>query len=199
MMLFEPEQEYGKEGKKPNIAPIVFEQLEKAYDEKPTPEQILYYCYAVLYSKFYREKYAEFLKIDFPRIPFTADFNLFKQMAKLGEELGQLHLLKSKALNNPAARYLGSGEDIIEKLRYDEKNQRVFINETKFFEGVSKAVWEYRIGGYQIAKKFLEWRKGRKADDRVYCQVITAISNTLLLQEKIDILFEEVAKGTPAF
>ncbi|MDB5281514.1 MAG: Adenine specific methyltransferase, partial [Bacteroidota bacterium] len=68
IMLFEPEVEYGSKGRKPNMAPKVFEQLEKAYKKKPTPEQILYYCYGILYSNIYREKYAEFLKIDFPRI-----------------------------------------------------------------------------------------------------------------------------------
>ena len=115
MMLFEPEAEYGSEGKKPNITSKVFEQLEKAYKKKPTPEQILHYCYAVLYSNIYREKYAEFLKIDFPRVPFTSDYNLFLQMAELGEELGQLHLLESKALDKPVAKFRGNGDSMIEK------------------------------------------------------------------------------------
>ncbi|MCX6276548.1 MAG: DNA methyltransferase, partial [Bacteroidetes bacterium] len=133
MMLFEPEAEYGTEGKKPNIEPKVLEQLENAYRKKPTPEQILYYCYAVLYSNVYREKYAEFLKIDFPRIPFTDDYNLFVQMAVLGEELGKLHLLKSKALDKPVVKFRGIGEDVIEKPAYDEKNNSVFINGKKYF------------------------------------------------------------------
>lgn len=85
LILFEPESAYGSKEKKPNITPIVFEQLQKAYGQRPAPEQILYYCYAILYSNTYRLKYAAFLKIDFPRIPFTSDYNLFVQNAKLGE------------------------------------------------------------------------------------------------------------------
>ncbi|MDD8018595.1 MAG: N-6 DNA methylase, partial [Bacteroidota bacterium] len=101
MMLFEPEPEYGKaKGKRANIAQEVFEQLKKAYSKVPTPEQILGYCYGVLYSNVYREKYGEFLKIDFPRIPFTKSYELFKEMSDLGSDLIELHLLKHKSLNN---------------------------------------------------------------------------------------------------
>ncbi len=125
MMLFDNVVEYGKaKGKKANIAPKVFEQLEKAYGKVPTPEQILGYCYAVLYSNAYREKFAEFLKIDFPRIPFTKNYDLFKEMSKLGEELIELHLLKHKALNKPILKYFGKGkDDTIVKPRYDEERR----------------------------------------------------------------------------
>ncbi len=192
MMFLEPEMEYDKGGKKPNIAPKVFEQLGKIYRKKPTPEQILYYCYAILYSNIYREKYAEFLKIDFPRIPFTNDYQLFLQLAEFGEELTQLHLLKSKLLNKPIVKYKGKGDDIVEKPTYDEKSQCVFINKTNNFDGISKEVWEYHVGGYQIVKKFLDWRKGRKIDDKIYCQLTTAISTTIDLQKEIDKLFEKI-------
>jgi len=189
MIFFEPEPEYDMLGRLPNIAPGIFEKLEKTFKKKPTPEQILYYCYAVLFSNVYRGKYAEFLKIDFPRIPFTSDHQLFLQLSNLGEELAQLHLLKSKALNIPLVKYRGTGEDIIEKPIFNEEDQCVFINETKYFEGIPKEVWEYYIGGYQIAKKFLDWRKGRKVDVEIYCQLTTAISITIRLQKKIDKLF----------
>lgn len=191
MMAFEPEEEYKtKGGKKPNIAPKLFEQLEKAYKKKPTPEQILYYCYAVLYSNVYREKYAEFLKIDFPRIPFTSDYKLFLQMAELGEELTQLHLLKSKELNKTVAKYKGKGEDLIERPVYDEKAQSVFINDNRFFEGISKEVWEYHIGGYQVMEKYLKDRKSSQMNDpAIYCQIATAIHYTIEIQQKLDGLF----------
>ncbi|MFH1161607.1 MAG: type ISP restriction/modification enzyme [bacterium] len=190
MMFFEPEAEYDKKGKKPNIAPKVFEQLEKAYQKKPTPEQILYYCYAVLYSNTYREKYAEFLKIDFPRIPFTSDYPLFLQMAELGEELTQLHLLKSKKLSYPLVKYKGAGEDRIEKPIFDEKNQRVLINQTKYFEGITKETWEYHIGGYQVMEKYLKDRRRRQmSDPATYCKIATAIAGTLDIQKRIDLLF----------
>lgn len=199
MMVFEPEVDYGSSGKKPNIAPKVFEMLEKAYGSKPSPEEILYYCYAVLYSNTYREKYAEFLKIDFPRIPFTSDHKLFLQMAELGSELAALHLLKSKALNNPITKYRGSGEDLIEKPVYDQERQSVFINATKYFEGVSREVWEYHIGGYQVMHKFLKDRKGRQMNDPViYCKIATAISATIEIQQKLEPLFEKLEKAVLA-
>ncbi len=195
MMVFEPEVDYGSSGKKPNIAPKVFEMLKKAYGRKPSPEEILYYCYAVLYSNIYREKYAEFLKIDFPRIPFTSDHKLFVQMAELGSELAALHLLKSKALNNPITKYRGGGEDTIGKPVYDEERKSVFINPTKYFEGVSREVWEYHIGGYQVMQKYLKDRKGRQMDDpATYCRIATAISATIEIQQKLAPLFEQVEK-----
>jgi len=199
MMLFEPEQEYGKGGKKPNIAPTVFEMLQEAYTPLSfrrgaggvvIPEQILYYCYAVLYSNAYRQKYAEFLKIDFPRIPFTSDYKLFLQLADLGEELAQLHLLKSKSLNNPMVKYKRLGEDLIEKPKYDEKNSCVFINGTKYFKGIEPGMWEYHIGGYQVLEKYLKDRKGRQmSDPATYCKIATAIAGTIKIQERIDLLY----------
>ena len=192
MMFLEPEMEYDKQGKKPNIAPKVFEKLEKAFAKKPTPEQILYYCYAVLFSNTFREKYAEFLKIDFPRIPFTSDYKLFIKMAELGEELTQLHLLKSKTLNNPPVKYKGLGEDLIEKPRYDSGNRCVFINETKYFENVNQEVWDYFIGGYKVMEKFLKDRKGRQmTDPATYCKIASAIGETIRIQGLLDPLFLE--------
>lgn len=196
MMLFEPEEPYGKKGKIPNIAFKIFEQLEKAYKKKPSPEQILYYCYAVLYSNMYREKYAEFLKIDFPRIPFTTDKDLFMEMAKLGEELAALHLLKHKDLNRLVTKYFGKGgNDKIEKPVYDEEAQRVYINEARYFDNISKAVWEYQVGGYQPMEKYLKDRKGRQLDDPVhYCKMATAIAKTIELQKEADRLFTKAEK-----
>ena len=193
-MMFELEAEYGKKGKKPNIAPKVFEQLEKSYKKKATPEQILYYCYAVLYSNIYREKYAEFLKRDFPRIPFTTDYILFQQLAKLGEELAELHLLKHKSLNHPSTKYFGKGDsDKIEKPIYDDEAKRVFINESRYFDNISPEVWNYQIGGYQPMEKYLKDRKGRQMDDPShYCRMATALAKTIELQQEIDKLFPKV-------
>jgi predicted helicase len=196
MMLFEPEEEYDTLGRKPNIAPKVFAMLESAYRQMPTPEQILYYCYAVLYSPLYREKYAEFLKVDFPRIPFTSDYNLFLLMAGKGEELTQLHLLKSKKLNNPLTKYWGKGEDLIEKPVYDEKNQCVFINPAKHFDGITREVWEYHIGGYQVMEKYLKDRKGRQmTDPATYCKIASALAETLKIQKELSEGFERIEGG----
>jgi predicted helicase len=192
MMPFEPEPDYDKGWRKPNIAPRIFEQLGKVYGKKPTPEQILFYCYGVLYSNAYRKKYAEFLKIDFPRIPFPSDYGLFSLMAELGEELTQLHLLKSKALNNPIVKYKGPGEDLIEKPVFDEASENIFINAKKYFEGVTSEIWNYHIGGYQVLQKYLKDRKGRQmTDPATYCKIATAISETISIQKKLDLLFEK--------
>jgi predicted helicase len=195
MMVFEPVVEYGNQGRKPNIALKVFEQLEKAYKKKPTPEQILYYCYGVLYSNTYREKYAEFLKIDFPRIPFAADYKLFLQMAAVGEELTELHLLKSKSLSKPIVKYKGTGEDLIEKPVFDAEREAVFINDTKHFDGITESMWNYHIGGYQVLEKYLKDRKGRQmTDPATYCKIATAIQSTIVLQAKADEVFDEIEK-----
>lgn len=200
MMLFEPEQEYDQKGRMPNIAPVVFERLEKAYGKRPSPEQILSYCYAVIYSNTYREKYAEFLKIDFPRIPFTSDGRLFRELAGLGEELTQLHLLKSKALENPMVKYRGTGDDIIEKPTFDKANRCVFINKAKYFDGINQEVWEYYIGGYQVMEKYLKDRKGRQmSDPATYCKIATAIAHTTEVQNRIDLLYPKAEQEVMEF
>ena len=91
--------------KKPNIKPELFEELKKNYKKEVTPEEIFYYIYSVLYSNTYRTKYAEFLKIDFPRVPFTKDYKLFIQLGKLGKQLADLHLLKSKDLDKTISKF----------------------------------------------------------------------------------------------
>ncbi|MFM8912981.1 MAG: type ISP restriction/modification enzyme, partial [Flammeovirgaceae bacterium] len=157
---------------------------------------LLHYVYAILYSNIYRQKYAEFLKIDFPRIPFTSDYKLFLQLAELGEQLTELHLLKSKALNKPMAKYKGKGDDRVEKPKYDEQRQMVFINQKNYFEGISAEVWNYHIGGYQVMEKYLKDRKGRLMEDPGhYCKMATSIAETILLQSKIDTLFASVEKN----
>ena len=185
MMLFEPEETYGK---KPNISPIIFEKLEQAFNKKPSPENIFFYIYGILYSNVYRETYAEFLKIDFPRIPLTKSFELFKKVGALGKELVELHLLESPALNNPITKYQGSGgNDRIEKIVYKEDEERVYINKEKHFEGIAPEVWNYHIGGYQVLQKYLKDRKGLNMDDAPhYCKIVTALKKTIEIQKRID-------------
>ena len=187
--------------REPNIPKEIFEKLQSVYGQKPMPEEILYYIYGVFYSNIYRKTYAEFLKIDFPRVPFTANYELFKQMADFGKQLADLHLLKSPALDPPIAKYQGSStNDRIEKIAYKEKEQRIYINKDKYFEGVVPEVWNYPIGGYQVLYKYLKDRKGRKMDDAPrYCRIVTAISKTIELQEKIDKIYPDVEKDLIKF
>jgi predicted helicase len=199
MMLFEPEVPYGTGEKVPNIAPRIFEMLTIAYKKQPSPEDIFYYIYAVLYSNAYRMKYAEFLKTDFPRVPFTSSYKVFKSLADKGEELVSLHLLKSKKLGKPIAHCEGKGDNRVEKITYDEKKKRVYFNPLQYFTGVAKEAWEYHIGGYQVAQKWLKDRKERVLSSEEvshYCKVITALAETIKIQEGLDELFKEVEKNT---
>ncbi|MEA2022118.1 MAG: type ISP restriction/modification enzyme, partial [Candidatus Caldatribacteriota bacterium] len=187
--------------KEPNIPPFIFEKLNECYSRKPTPEEILYYIYAVFYSNIYRETYAEFLKIDFPRVPFTLNYDLFIEMGKLGKELTALHLLKSSQLDLPIAKYQGSGDnDRIEKVTYEEDEQRIYINKEKYFEGVTPEVWNYHIGGYQVLHKYLKDRKNRMMDDAPkYCRIVTALYKTIEIQKQIDNIYPEIEKNLVIF
>jgi predicted helicase len=153
------------------------------------PEDIFNYAYAIFHSPTYRTRYAEFLKIDFPRLPLTSDKKLFKALAERGAELVALHLMESPALNNLITRYPVTGSNTVEKVGYDDKTQRVYINKTQYFEGVPSQVWEFQIGGYQVCHKWLKDRKGRTLtyDDLTHYQkVVVALKETIGLMEEID-------------
>lgn len=196
LMLFEPVAEYAV--KRSNLSPALLNVLEKAFGKRPTPEEVFYYMYAVLYSDTYRATYAEFLKIDFPKIPFTKDYALFNTLAGLGKRLADLHLMKSAELDSPLAKFQGKGEDKVVKPNYDEAEHRVYINETVYFDGVTPEVWGYKIGGYQVCEKWLKDRKGQKLDGEFkhFCRIVTAIQKTIEVQGEIDRVYEEVERNT---
>ena len=178
-----------------NISSKLLISLSNAYKKQPTPEEIFHYIYALLYSNAYRKKYAEFLKTDFPRVPFTKDYKLFNKLAEKGEELVELHLLRSKKLAKPIAKCEGSGDLRVDKVTYDQKKARVHINPEKWFAGIPPEVWEYHIGGYQVSEKWLKDRKGRELSSEEvahYTRVVTAIAETISIQQFLDDLFAEV-------
>ena len=153
------------------------------------PEDIFNYAYAIFHSPTYRTRYAEFLKIDFPRLPLTSDKELFKAMAAKGSELVALHLMKSPALNNLITSYPIAGTNTVDKVSYDDNNQRVYINNTQYFEGVPPEVWDFHIGGYQVAQKWLKDRKSRTLtyDDLTHYQkIVVALKETIRLMGEID-------------
>jgi predicted helicase len=186
--------------RKPNLADWLLPKLSAAYGFTPTPEEVLAYIYAVLYSPTYRQKYAQELRTDFPRIPFTADGDLFRQMAALGQQLIDLHLLRSTPLlvgGKGGVKYQGQGSDVVEKVRYDAATGRVHINADKYFEGVTLEMWEYQIGGYQVLEKYLKDRKGCRLDDPVrYIHIASAIAETIRLQQQIDAFYPQVEAQT---
>ncbi len=201
MMMFEPEVKYTT--RQPNIKPGLFDELKENYKKKITPEEIFYYIYAILYSNIYRTKYAEFLKIDFPRIPFTKDYHLFIQLGKLGKQLTDLHLLKSKDLDKTISKYPKSGSNKVKKPKYENEMEhpgsggKVWINKEQYFNNVPEQVWQYQIGGYQVCEKWLKDRKERTLtleEIQTYCKIVTALSKTIELQNEIDKHFESVEK-----
>jgi hypothetical protein len=200
MMLFEPKKDY--EVKKPNISSALIEQLAKNFKKAPSPEQIFYYIYAVLYANTYRTKYAEFLKTDFPRVPFTKDHELFCKMGGYGKQLVDLHLLESKELDSSVAKFQGASQDALKEISYDEPSERVYINEVQYFEGIVKEVWKYQIGGYQVCSKWLKDRKDRilSLDEiKTYCKIVTALQKTIKIQNDIDELYPAIEENPPLY
>jgi predicted helicase len=184
------------QARQPNLADWLLPKLSAAYGFTPTPEEVLAYIYAVLYIPTYRQKYAQELRTDFPRVPFTADADLFRQMASLGQRLMDLHLLRSTPLlvgGKGGVKYQGQGSDVVEKVRYDAATGRVHINADKYFEGITPEMWEYRIGGYQVLEKYLKDRKGRQMDNPVrYIHIASAIAQTMNIQAQIDQMYPEI-------
>lgn len=151
------------------------------------PIDILDYIYAVVHSPSYREKYKEFLKIDFPRIPYPKDPEQFWKFVKLGGELRQIHLLESPIVDKRITTYPNSGTNEVEKPVYEDG--KVWINKEQCFDGVPEVAWNFYIGGYQPAQKWLKDRKSRVLnfeDILHYQKIIVALSETDRLMKDID-------------
>ena len=198
-------------GRKPNLSPEFIREfssklkMEFIPDGKGDlknnfgPEDIFHYIYAVLHSPSYRERYADFLRIDFPRIPLTSNKTLFQRLCLQGERLIGLHLMEKYSAKLPG--YPIDGDHIVVKVRYTEPGQgsdkgRVWINKTQYFEDVPLNVWEFMIGGYQVCQKWLKdrKRKGRKLefdDLEHYRRIVGAIHDTIEIMSEIDAIIDE--------
>jgi predicted helicase len=162
------------------------------------PIDILDYIYAVLHSGNYREKYKEFLKIDFPRVPYPKDKNKFWQLVQLGREIRQIHLLESPIVEDYITTYPKDGDNTITTKvgkkdweLFDEEKRlgRIWINEEQYFDNIPLVAWEFYIGGYQPAQKWLKDRKERilEFDDILHYQkIIVALTETDRLMKEID-------------
>jgi predicted helicase len=151
------------------------------------PIDLLDYIYAVLHSPTYREKYKEFLKIDFPRVPYPNDAETFWQLVALGSEIRQIHLLESQIVEKYITQYPIDGDNVVTKPKYE--NGKVFINDTQYFDNVPEVAWTFFIGGYQPAQKWLKDRKERtlEFDDILHYQkIIVALTETDRLMKAID-------------
>lgn len=174
---------YFNDDKTPNLNPQIVREIESKVGQT-TPESIFDYIYGVLHSPSYREKYREFLKIDFPRIPYPANKDKFEHYRKYGEQLRKLHLMTDIPQSN--VTFPMAGNCVIDKPTYD--NERVYINETQYFDHVPQTAWEFYIGGYQPAQKYLKDRKGRVlTPDEVihYEAIITVLLETDKIMKEI--------------
>jgi type I restriction-modification system DNA methylase subunit len=186
----------------PNLTKEFLETIAGKYGFTPAPEQILYYIYAVLYAPAYRDKYSQFLKSDFPRIPFTRDKEIFQALSEMGERLVKLHLLESDELSPPLVRFEGDGDCLVAKTRdrgfyHDPDRERMHINKDQYFEPVEEDIYQYRIGGYQVLDKWLKDRKERRLtldEIKNYCRTATAIIKTVEIQKELDDVYLEAEK-----
>ena len=177
---------------------LTFTNEKETTENTFAPIDILDYIYAVLHSPSYREKYKEFLKIDFPRVPYPKDQDTFWQLVKLGGEIRQIHLLESPKVEQYITQYPIDGDNVVGKPKYVPipKNEEtgvlqgnVFINDSQYFANVPLTAWKFYIGGYQPAQKWLKDRRGRtlEFDDILHYQkIIVALSETDRLMKEID-------------
>lgn len=182
----------------PNLNLEIVKQLAKnlgmafTYEKETTantfaPIDILDYIYAVLHSPTYREKFKEFLKIDFPRVPFPKNKDTFWLLVKLGGEIRQIHLLESPMVEKYITQYPIDGDNVVSKPIF--KNGKVYINDTQYFDNVPEIAWDFYIGGYQPAQKWLKDRKDHKLefDDILHYQkIVVALNETDRLMKEID-------------
>lgn len=173
---------------------LQFEQIRNPSSSESLDDgAIFHYVYAVLYSPTYRSRYAEFLKIDFPRLPLTGNLELFRTLARLGGELSALHLLESPRLAQPITEFVGGSQPVVEKISWSRDTVWVDKAQTIGFEGVRENVWNFHIGGYKVCEKWLKDRKGRTlSNDDIahYQKIVVALSETIRLMAEIDRVIE---------
>lgn len=147
-------------------------------------ENVFYYMYAIFHAP--RQRYAEFIKIDFPRLPLTSDKALFQKLAQLGQKLVKIHLKENEEIDSDCGFPI-EGDNQIEKITY--KDERVYINKAQYFDNIKSEVWQFHIGGYQVCQKWLKDRKGRVLnydDCEHYFYIVAALENTIDLMTEID-------------
>lgn len=165
-------------------------ELRDDYKQTFAPIDILDYIYAVLHSPSYREKYKEFLKIDFPRVPYPKDKDTFWKLVALGGEIRSLHLLESPKVEQYITQYPIDGDNVVGKPKYI--HGKVYINEIQYFDNVPLTAWNFYIGGYQPAQKWLKDRQGRTLDFEDilhYQKIIVSLTETDRLMKEVDKLF----------
>jgi predicted helicase len=177
---------YDEAGRVPNLNSDLLERLSANLGRDPKPEQVLDYAYGVLSSRRYRSKFREFLRRDFPRIPVPESFEQFEYFAGYGEKLRDLHLMVPNE-EGQTTTYPISGPSVIERPTYKEGS--VYINKEQHFGNVSEKVWDFWIGGYQPARKWLTDRKGRKLSSKDithYQTILATLEQTATTMDALD-------------
>ena len=171
---------------------LEYETERSGNTDKFAPIDLFDYIYAVLHSPIYREKYKEFLKTDFPRIPYPSSADEFRRLSEIGCELRQIHLMEHSELNILITQYPIDGSNFVEKVRLETLSDtvgRVWINDKQYFDSVPLKVWEFYIGGYQPAQKWLKDRQGSvlSYEDLVHYQrIVKALAMTDEIMGEID-------------
>jgi hypothetical protein len=182
-----------------NLNPAGLEILERRLGERPPPELVLQYVYAILYSPGYRQRYADLLRADFPVIPLPPSLEVFKAAAGLGAVLIGLHLLRSDHLDRSGVRFEGPGLRRLD-VRREHRDGRLIVNADGLaFEGISREVWEYRIGGYQVLDRWLAGRTGRtlrKQEIEDFQKIAEALRWTIEIQRRIGLLWGVAFQGS---
>jgi adenine specific DNA methyltransferase len=177
----------------PNLNPEAVARFEAIAGRKIAPEDLFDYIYAMLHTPGYRQRYREFLKVDFPRIPLPKDGAHFEAMAEKGEALRKLHLLQDADEWALQSSYPVPGSNSVDDKGAQWRDGRVYINAQQYFGGVPKAVWEFYIGGYQPAQKWLKDRKGKTLDYEGiehYHRIVHALGETISIMGELEAIWD---------
>lgn len=159
-------------------------------EARPSEVKVFDYIYGVLHSPAYRDTFAEFLKIDFPRIPYPPSSEAFLHVSEKGEQLRRLHLMEPAAIGETPYPYLGEGDDVVASGYPKWESGKVHINKDQYFADVPKLAWAFHIGGYQPAQKWLKDRRGRSLsfdDITHYQQIVKILSETDRIMKEIEL------------
>jgi len=188
------EENMGKMEKRANMEGAIVKKIESAIDGKASPERIFAYIYGVLHTPQYGQRFKEFLKSEFPRIPYPKDAAEFNAVADIGQSLIETHLLRDAkpGLKERRGTFPVSGDDEVTQVTWeavDADSGKVWINDTQYFDNVPKTAWEMPVGGYKPAEKWLKDRKGSKLDGDEkdhYQRIVIALDKTASLMGDLE-------------
>ena len=185
-----PDKQDFDQSRRVNFDPKLWKKLQKLANQlnhgTPNEVQVFDYIYGVLHCPAYRETYAEFLKLDFPRIPWPATPDEFWDVSAKGTDLRKLHLMDPITIGQTPYPFMGEGDNVVGKPEF--KDGKIWINETQYFADVPAVSWTFFIGGYQPAQKWLKDRKGRElsfADVKHYQRILKILSETNRIMQTI--------------